>query len=87
MFISGQPPRTPDGQEDHADVKGGATRVDEESMHASGDGPPSDITPFIQTVEHVAIIGLSEAGKSSLEALIQSAQERPPTCCYGCCHS
>ena len=51
--------------------------MDKVSIHAGGHGILRDMTLRIQPEEHVAIIGLSEAGKSSLEALIESAQERP----------
>ena len=51
--------------------------MDKVSMRAGGHGILRDMTLRIQPEEHVAMIGLSEAGKSSLEALIQSARERP----------
>ena len=51
--------------------------MDEVSIHAGGHGILRDMTLRIQPEEHVAMIGLSEAGKSSLKALIESAQERP----------
>jgi ABC-type molybdenum transport system ATPase subunit/photorepair protein PhrA len=77
MWTSGQPQRTPDGREVHVDVKGGGARMDVVSMRAGGHGLLSDMTLRIQPGEHVAIIGLLEAGKSNLEELIEAAQERP----------
>ena len=76
-LTSGQPWRTANGQEDQADVKGGATCMDEVSMHAGGHGIFRDMTLCIRPGEHVAMIGLSEAGKSGLEAPFEAAQERP----------
>jgi len=66
-----------DAKEDHVDVKDGATRMDEVSMSAGVHGILRDMTLRIQREEHVAIISLSDAGKSSLEALREAAQERP----------